>query len=326
MKIHRRHLLPWLASGPALLAGWSPAAAQDIPRKSITLVVGFAAGGAADGAARVIARKLGEQLGLTVVVDNRAGAGGNIAHQAVARAEPDGSTLLLGSVGPLSIAQHLGKLGFDPQRDLAPVTMGVVFPNVLVVPPTLGVRTLAEFIALARKQPGKISYASTGNGSASHLAGELLAQMAAVDMLHVPYKGGAPALTDVLGGRVDAYFSTLSSAQPHVNAGKLVILASSGLARPSFLPNVPTVAESGYPQFNATNWYAFVAPARTPPAVLARWNQELVKAMNSAEVKAELLKHGMLAQPGTPQELAATIASESQFWGRLIRERRITAD
>ena len=326
MKIHRRHLLPLLASGPALLAGWSPAAAQDIPRKNITLVVGFAAGGAADGAARVIAKKLGEQLGLTVVVDNRAGAGGNIAHQTVARAEPDGSTLLLGSVGPLSIAQHLGKLGYDPQRDLAPVTMGVVFPNVLVVPPTLGVRTLAEFIALARKQPGKISYASTGNGSASHLAGELLAHMAAVDMLHVPYKGGAPALTDVLGGRVDAYFSTLSSAQPHVTAGKLVILASSGLARPSFLPQVPTVAESGYPEFNATNWYAFVAPARTPPAVLARWNQELVKAMNSAEVKAELLNHGMLAQPGSPQELASTIASESQFWGKLIRERRITAD
>jgi tripartite-type tricarboxylate transporter receptor subunit TctC len=316
--IHRRHLLPLLAAGPAAFAGWGPAAAQDIPRKNITLVVGFAAGGAADGAARVIARKLGEQLGLTVVVDNRAGAGGNIAHQAVARADPDGSTLLLGSVGPLSIAQHLGKLGYDPQRDLAPLTMGV--------PASLGVKTLAEFIALARKQPGKIGYASTGNGSASHLAGELLAQMAGVDMLHVPYKGGAPALTDVLAGRVDAYFSTLSSAQPHVNAGKLVLLASSGLTRPSFLSQVPTVAESGYPGFNATNWYAFVAPAKTPPAVLARWNQELVKALNAAEVKADLLQHGMLPQPGSPQELAATIASESKFWGQLIRDRRITAD
>ncbi|MEY4749202.1 MAG: hypothetical protein RIQ60_1416 [Pseudomonadota bacterium] len=324
--IHRRPLLTLLAAGPATLTGWRSAAAQDIPNKAVTLVVGFAAGGAADGAARVIAKKLGEQLGLTVVVDNRAGAGGNIAHQAVARAEADGSTLLLGSVGPLSIAQHLGKLAYDPQRDLAPLTMGVVFPNVLVVPSSLGVKTLAEFIALARKQPGKITYASTGNGSASHLAGELLAQMAGVDMLHVPYKGGAPALTDVLAGRVDAYFSTLSSAQPHVSTGKLVLLASSGLTRPSFLSQVPTVAESGYPGFNATNWYAFVAPAKTPPTVLTRWNQELVKALNSTEVKAELLKHGMLAQPGSPQELANIIASESQAWGMLIRERKIMAD
>ena len=324
--IHRRHLLPLLAAVPTMLAWWSPAAAQDIPRKNITLVVGFAAGGAADGAARVIAKKLSDQLGLTVVVDNRAGAGGNIAHQAVARAEPDGSTLLLGSVGPLSIAQHLGKLAYDPQRDLAPLTMGVVFPNVLVVPSSLGVKTLAEFVALARKQPGQITYASTGNGSASHLAGELLAQVAGVEMLHVPYKGGAPALTDVLAGRVDAYFSTLSSAQPHVNAGKLVLLASSGLSRPSFLSQVPTVAESGYPGFSATNWYAFVAPAKTPPAVLTRWNQELVKALNSAEVKAELFNNGILAQPGSPQELASIIASESQVWGKLIRERKITAD
>lgn len=324
--IHRRHLLSLLATAALMLGGWGPAAAQDIPRKSITLVVGFAAGGAADGAARVIAKKLGEQLGLTVVVDNRAGAGGNIAHQVVARAEPDGATLLLGSVGPLSIAQHLGTLAYDPQRDLAPLTMGVVFPNVLVVPSSLGVKTLAEFITLARKQPGKITYASTGNGSASHLAGELLAQMAGVDMLHVPYKGGAPALTDVLAGRVDAYFSTLSSAQQHVSAGKLVLLASSGLTRPSFLPQIPTVAESGYPGFNATNWYAFVAPAKTPPAVLSRWNQELVKALNADEVKAELLKHGMLAQPGSPQDLANTIASESRVWGKLIRDRKITAD
>lgn len=324
--VQRRHLLQLLGTAVPALAGAGPAAAQDIPRKPVTLVVGFAAGGAADGAARVIAKRLSEQLGLTVVVDNRGGAGGNIAHQAVARAEPDGSTLLLGSVGPLSIAPHLVKLGYDPQHDLAPLTMGVVFPNVLVVSASLGVKSLAEFIALARRQPGKVTYASTGNGSASHLAGELLAQMAGVDMLHVPYKGGAPALTDVLAGRVDAYFSTLSSAQPHVDAGKLVMLASSGLQRPSFLPRLPTVAESGYAGFNATNWYAFVAPGKTPPAVLARWNQELGKALNAPEVKAELLRHGMLAQPGTREDLARTIESESQVWGKLIRERKITAD
>ena len=324
--IPRRHLLALL--GPALVGPWLPgrALAQDIPRKTITLVVGFAAGGAADGAARVIAKKLGEQLGVTVVVDNRGGAGGNIAHLAVARAEPDGSTILLGSVGPLSIAQHMVKLGYDPQHDLAPLTMGVMFPNVLVVPTSLGVKSLAEFIALARKSPGKVTYASTGNGSASHLAGELLAQMAGVDMLHVPYKGGAPALTDVLAGRVDSYFSTLSSAQPHIEAGKLVALASSGLQRPSFLPRLPTVAESGYPGFNATNWYAFVAPGRTPAPLLARWNQELVRALNAPEVRDDLLRHGMLAQPGSREDLARTIEAESQQWGKLIRERKIAAD
>jgi len=322
----RRQILQLLGASLPAIAWPGRSAAQDIPRKPITLVVGFAAGGAADGAARVIARRLGEQLGLSVVVDNRGGAGGNIAHQAVARAEPDGSTLLLGSVGPLSIAQHLVKLGYDPQRDLAPLTMGVVFPNVLVVPTSLGVKSLPEFIALARKSPGRVTYASTGNGSASHLAGELLAQMAGVEMLHVPYKGGAPALTDVLAGRVDAYFSTLSSAQPHMDAGKLVALASSGLQRPSFLPKVPTVAESGYPGFNAINWYAFVAPGKTPPALLARWNQELTKALSAPEIREELLRHGMLAQPGTRDDLARTIESESQVWGKLIRERRITAD
>jgi tripartite-type tricarboxylate transporter receptor subunit TctC len=304
----------------------APAAAQEIPRKTITLVVGFAPGGATDTAARIIAKKVSESLSLNVVVDNRAGAGGNIAHQAVARAEPDGSTILLGSVGPLSIAQHMMKLGFDPQKDLAPLTMGVVFPNVLVVPSSLQVKTVAEFVALAKRRPGTITYASAGNGSASHLAGEMLGQRAGVQILHIPYRGGAPAMSDLLAGRVDAYFSTPSSAQPHIDAGKLVPLATSGLARPPFMNSIPTLAESGYPGFDATNWYAFVAPARTPTAVLDQWNRELQKALNAADVRAELLKHGMTPQPGTREELARTIAEESRVWGQLIVERKITAD
>jgi tripartite-type tricarboxylate transporter receptor subunit TctC len=303
-----------------------PAAAQEIPRKTITLVVGFAPGGATDTAARIIAKKLSESLSLNVVVDNRAGAGGNLAHQAVARAEPDGSTILLGSVGPLSIAQHMMKLGFEPQKDLAPLTMGVVFPNVLVVPSSLQVKTVAEFVALAKQKPGTITYASAGNGSASHLAGEMLGQRAGVQILHIPYRGGAPAMTDLLAGRVDAYFSTPSSAQPHIDAGKLVPLATSGLSRPPFMSSIPTLAESGYPGFDATNWYAFVAPARTPTAVLDQWNRELQKALNAADVRAELLKHGMTPQPGTREELARTIAEESRVWGKLIVERKITAD
>ena len=315
----------WTAAAlVALLNPW--AAAQDIPKKTLTLVVGFSAGGAADTGARVIAKKLAENLGQTVVVDNRAGAGGNLAHQYVAQANPDGATILLGSIGPLAIAPHLMKLPYDPQRDLAPLTLGMSFPNVLVVHAGVRAKTLAEFVALAKQKPGSLDFASTGAGSASHLAGELFNQRAGIDTVHIPYKGGAPALQDLLGGRVAAYYSTWSTAQPHVESGKLVALASTGLSRPEFLPNVPTIAESGYPGFAATNWYAFVAPGKTPPAVLERWNRELVKALNATEVKAELLRHGLIPQPGSRDELARFIATESATWGKLIRERKITAD
>ena len=199
----------------------SIAAAQDIPKKPITVVVGFEAGGAADHAARIVAKKLAENLGTTVVVDNRPGAGGNIAHEWVARAAADGSIILLGSVGPLSIAPHLTKLRYDPEKDLAPLTMGMNFPNVLVVPPTLGVKTFAEFMALAKKNPGKLNYGSTGVGSASHLAGELFNAMGGVEIVHIPFKGGAPAMNELLAGRISAYFATMSTAGPHIASGKL---------------------------------------------------------------------------------------------------------
>jgi tripartite-type tricarboxylate transporter receptor subunit TctC len=202
----------------------------------------------------------------------------------------------------------------------------VTFPNVLVVNPTVGVKTLAEFVAKAKAKPGSIDYASTGNDSASHLAGELLNQRAGIDTVHIPYKGGAPALQDLLGGRVAAYYSTPSTAAPHIGAGKLIPLATTGLIRSPFMPNVPTIAESGYPGFNATNWYAFVAPGKTPVPVLERWNAELVKALNAPEVKAELDKHGLTPAPGSRQELARFIASESKAWGQWIKERNVKAD
>ena len=318
----------FMALSAALFAATSvsPASAQEWPPKTVTLVVGFAAGGATDGAARIIAKKLQDNIGRTVVVENRAGAGGNLAHQYVAKAAPDGSVILLGSIGPLAIAPHLMNVGYDAQKDLAPLTMGVTFPNVLVVNPTVGVKTLAEFVAKAKARPGSIDYASTGNGSASHLAGELLNQRAGIDTVHIPYKGGAPALQDLLGGRVAAYYSTPATAAPHIEAGKLIPLATTGLARSPFMPNVPTIAESGYPGFNATNWYAFVAPGKAPAAVLERWNAELVKALNAPEVKAELDKHGLTPAPGSREELARTIAAESKAWGQLIKERGIKAD
>jgi len=321
MRLHRRHLV----IAATLLAAGS-ACAQDLPKKPLTIVVGFEAGGAADHAARIVAKRLAENLGTTVVVDNKPGAGGNIAHELVARAPADGSVILLGSVGPLAIAPHLTKLRYDPEKDLAPLTMGMNFPNVLVVPPTLGVKTFAEFMALAKKSPGKLNYGSTGVGSASHLAGELFNAMGGVEIVHIPFKGGAPAMTELLAGRISAYFATMSTAAPHLASGKLVPLATTGLTRAPFLPDLPTVSEAGLKGFSATNWYAFVAPGKTPSAILDRWNEELVKALKSPEVADELTRAGLLPAPGTRDELARTIAQESRTWGKVIADRKITAE
>jgi tripartite-type tricarboxylate transporter receptor subunit TctC len=296
------------------------------PKKSITMVVGFAAGGAADTGARIIAKKLGENIGATVMVDNRAGAGGNIAHQFTAQGPTDGSTILLGSVGPLTIAQHMMKLPYDPVKDFAPLSMGMNFPNVLVVGAHTGIKTFAEFVAYARKNPGKLDFASTGPGSASHLAGELLNDMAKIDTVHVPYKGGAPALQDLLGGRVASYYSTLSTSLPHIESGKLIPLASTGAQRLTALPKIPTIAESGYPGFSATNWYAFVASSKVPRPILDRWNAELVKVLKSPDVMEALNSHGLTPQPSSREELAQYMASESATWGRIIRERKLTND
>ena len=322
----KRHFLhtTWVLLAAAVTFN---AQAQDFPpKKTITLVVGFAAGGAADTGARIIAKKLGENIGASVVVDNRAGAGGNIAHQYTAQGPSDGSVILFGSVGPLTIAQHLMKLPYDPVKDLAPITMGVNFPNVLVVGAQTGIKSFADFVAYARKHPDKLEVAATGSGSASHLAGEVLNDMAKIDTLHVPYKGGAPALQDLLGGRIAAYYSTLSTALPHIETGKLIPLASTGTQRLSALPKVPTVAESGYPGFSATNWYAFVASAKVPKPVLDRWNTELVKVLKSPDVVEALQSHGLPPQPGTREDLARYMEKESATWGRIIRERKITAN
>ncbi len=324
--MQRRSLTLAAALAACLAAMAGTAGAQEFPpKKPVTMVVGFAAGGSADIAARLIAKKLGENIGQVVVVDNKPGAGGNLAHAQVAKGPVDGSVLLFGSIGPLSISPHFMKVGYDPLKDLAPITMGVTFPNVLVVPANTGIKTLAEFVAKAKSAPGKLDFASTGPGSASHLAGELLNDVAKIDTVHVPYKGGAPALQDVLGDRVTSFYAAPPTALPHLESGKLVALATTGLTRPSYLPNVPTVAET-YPGFNATNWYAFMAPGKTPKPILDRWNTELVKVLNTPEIRASLLKHGQTAAPGSREELAKFIAAENEKWGRIIRERKITAD
>ena len=318
-----------LLAALAALAVLSPAArAQgDFPSRPVTILVGFAAGGATDTAARIVAKKLSENLGVSVVVENKPGAGGNIVHHQMATANPDGYTILLGSVGPLSVSPHLvAKLPYDPLKDLAPLTMAVNFPNVLVVHAGVPAKSLAEYIALAKAKPGGLDYASTGVGSASHLAGELFNQRAGVDIVHIPYKGGGPAMTDLLGGRVSTYYSTHSTAGPHIETGKLRPLAVTGAKRSSFLPNVPTIAESGFPGFEASNWYAFVTSAKVPAPILERWNRELVKALSAPDVKEQLAKHFLEPSPGTREELAAYIKQEYDNWGRVVKKANIQAN
>jgi tripartite-type tricarboxylate transporter receptor subunit TctC len=316
-----------LLAAATLAAFGCVAFAQAWPTKPITLMVGFAAGGATDTAARIIAKRLSENLGVSVVVDNKAGAGGNIAAQATAAAPPDGYLIHLSSLGPLSVAPHLVKeLPYDPQKDLTPLTMGVIFSNVLVLNPGVPAKTLPEFVALAKKRPGQLEYGSTGVGGAAHLAGELFKQRAGVDLVHVPYKGGGPAMPDILSGRIASYWATPSTSLQHIQAGKLRAIATTGLKRSPTLPDVPTVAEQGYPGFEAVNWYAFVGPGKMSAELAERWNKELVKVLSEPAVREEMLKHGLEPFPGTREELARYIKAESDKWGKVIREAKITAE
>ena len=313
-------LLPLLL--PLLI--WVPHAnAQDaLPKKTINMVIGFPPGGAIDTVARIVAQHLSQKLGQTVVVQNRPGAGGNIAQQQVYQAEPDGSTLLLGTIGSLVINPRLMKLPYNP-RDMAPVSLAVSFPNILVVKSDLGVRTVQDFINLAKKDPMKVSFASGGVGTASHLAGEMFNQRTGLDILHVPFQGGAPALTALLGGQITAYFATPSSARPFLESKQVVALATSGLERASEMPAVPTIAESGFKGFDATNWYAFMLPAKTPRTLVKRWNTELVAVLSAPEVVSAFAQHGLVPKPSTPEELASFMDSESAAWAKVIAERNI---
>jgi tripartite-type tricarboxylate transporter receptor subunit TctC len=301
--------------------------AQAYPTRTITMVVGFAPGGGTDTVARIVAQKVGTSVGQSVIVENKPGAGGNVATGEVARAAPDGYTILLGSVGSLAVAPHLvAKLPYDPLKDLAPITMAVEFANVLVVQPSLPVNTLADFVKLAKEKPGTITYGSSGIGGAGHLAGELLRIMAGIDIVHVPYKGGGPAMQGMLGGQVGAIFATPVTAGPHVRAGKIRAVATTGAARSAYLPDVPTIAESGYPGYEATNWYAFLAPAGTPKPVLDRLHRELVQALQAPDVRASLDKQGMEAKPGTAEDLRKYMERELATWGRVVREAKIQAN
>ena len=295
------------------------------PSKPVTMVVGFEPGGGTDTVARIVAKTLGENLGQQVVVENRAGAGGNIAVDYVAKSAPDGYTIVLANVGALAVNPHLIKVPYDPLRDLTPITMASVFANVLVVQPSLGVNSLADYVKRAREKPGTVTYASSGIGGAGHLSGELLRLMAGIDIVHVPYKGGGPAMQGFLGGQVASFFATPLSSIAQIKAGRARPIATTGARRSSSMPDVPTIAESGYPAYEALNWYAYLGPARMPKDLVDRLNRELAKVLSTPEVIGLLEKQGVEPQPGTPEELGRYIAREYQTWGKVVKEAGIQA-
>jgi len=302
----------------AALAASGAVAAQGFPNKPVAIVVGFEPGGGTDTTARILQKPLGDLLGQQVVVENRAGAGGNIAVDYVAKAAPDGYLLVLANVGALAVNPHILKTPYDPLKDLTPISMAAVFANVLVVQPTLPVKTLADYVKLAREK--ELTYASSGIGGAGHLAGELLKGMAKANLVHVPYKGGGPAMQGFLGGQVDSFFATPISSISQIRSGKARAIATTGSKRAALMPDVPTVAESGYPGYEALNWYGFLGPARMPKDVLERLNRDIVKALASPEAVAQLNKTGVEPQSSTPAEFGKYIEREYQTWGKVVKE------
>ena len=306
----------------ACCLGASTAIAQGTyPARTITMMVGFAPGGGTDIVARIVAKKLAGVMAVGVVVENRAGAGGNIATEAISKAPPDGYSILLATVGSLSVSPHLDpQLPYNPLRDLAPITMAVVFANVLVVHPSVPASTVVEYVKLANSRPGGMPYATSGIGGAGHLAGELLKMMARANLVHVPYKGGGPAMSDLVGGHVPSMFATAPTVVPQVKAGKIRAIAATSLQRSAFFPDVPTISESGYPGYDATNWYAYVAPAKTPREIVLRLNRDLVATLNAPDVKEQLFANGVESKPSTPEELTKVIERELATWGRVVKE------
>ncbi|WP_370552776.1 Bug family tripartite tricarboxylate transporter substrate binding protein [Cupriavidus basilensis] len=315
----RRVLMALAAAVPAALA-FPARAAGNWPERPVRLVVPFPAGSSPDLIARLLAEKLSASLGQPVVVENRPGAGGNIGTGMVARAAPDGYTLLLTINGPLVTAPTLWRhLGYDPVRQLAPVSLVATSPNVLVVDARLPVRDVREFVALARARPGALNYGSVGNGSAAHLAMEQLKAMAKIDLAHIPYPGFAQITTAMVGGQVQAGFMVPAIAMPLVSAGKLRVLAVTTSGRTSLLPAVPTVAESGYPGFEAISWQAVMAPAGTPAPVIDRLYRELVAIIGSEDVRAKMRAQYFAPAGTAPQSLRETLASEKARWDKVIR-------
>ena len=301
--------------------------AQPYPARAIKIVVAFPAGGGSDLAARVVGQKLSESLGQPVVIENRVGANGNIGAEVVARSAPDGYTLVMGSNANITTNPHLMTLGYDPMKDLVPVAMLTVNPLLLFVNPTLvPVTSFQEFLAYARAQGPKLNYASAGNGSPAHLCGELLKMVTGLEMVHVPYKGGPQGVNDVLGGRVGLMFAAAPTVLPQVRAGKVRGIAMTGAQRSVFAPEIPTIAESGFPEFDVVIWNALLAPGATPPAILAKLHGEIERVLAQPDTRELLLKQGAEPTPMEPAALRELLQSEYVRWGKVIREARIKVD
>jgi len=309
-----------------MLALAGPLAAQTYPSQPIKLISPFPPGGSVDITARLIAEPLGSELGTRIVIENRSGASGNIGMEAAARATPDGYTIVLNTIPLVTNRSLFDKLGWDPIRDFAPIGMVATSPHVLVVPPKVPARTVGDLVRLARASPGKLSYASAGVGTTFHFCGEMFKDATGTFILHVPYRGGGPALLDTLAAQVDMSFPTLSAALPHAKAGTLRVLAVTGLARASQLPDVPTMQEAGVKDFQFTQWLALLAPAGTPPAVVTRLNVALKNALNSKEVKEKFGAQAFESFITTPEDAGKFIASEAQRFAKLIKTKGITAN
>ena len=323
----RRTVLAAAAAACALSLAPLAAHAQAFPTKPITIVVPFSAGGTTDILARVVGQYMSKDLGQPVIVDNRAGAGGNIGAQNVARAAADGYTLLMGTVGTHAINQSLyKKMAFDPIKDFAPLTRVALVPNLLVANPGQPFKNVKELVAYAKANPGKVTFGSSGSGSSIHLSGEMFQQMAGVEMQHIPYKGSSPAVTDLLGGQIAVMFDNMPSAIGHVKAGKLRPLAVTTPKRSPALPDVPTIAEAGVPGYAATSWFGLLAPANTPAPVLAKLNAAILKALADPDVKKKMAEQGAEPYGEKPEQFAEFIRSETAKWGKIVKQSGATAD
>jgi tripartite-type tricarboxylate transporter receptor subunit TctC len=311
----------------ALLALTAQCVAQNYPERVVRIVNPYPPGGSVDVMARILAHKLSDNLGQQFIVENRSGGGGNTGSDFVAKAEPDGYTLLFTAPGPLTVNQTLySKLSFDPTTDFAPIALFATAPIVLIVNPAVPANDVRELIALAKKEPGKINFASAGNGTTNHLSGELFKSMAQIDIVHVPYRGAGPAMNDLVGGHVQIFFDLMPVVLPQVAAGKVRALANAGIRRPAALPNVPTVAEQGLPGFDASSWYGLVAPAKTPEPVLAKLREEVAKALKAPDMVARIQELG--SEPGTVsgKDFGAFLAAETRKWAEVIRASGAKAD
>ncbi len=326
MPLQRRHLLHTAAA--LSLGGLAPAArAQAWPAKPIALINPYAAGGGLDPVARLMALELGKRLNTQIVVENRTGAAGMIGANAVAKAKPDGYTLLISTASEIVLNQHLfDNVAFDSQKDLMPISLVVRLPFVLVAHPGLPANNVKELLDYSRKNPGKLSYASAGNGSLQHLAGELFKNMSKTFMVHIPYRGVAPAMSDVLAGQLPLAFVGLPTALPHIKSGRLKALGVTSSTRMPQAPEIATIQEQNLPGYQVMQWFAMFAPAGTPADIVERLSREVNNVLNSAEVKANLSSQGADPSPSSPQILADYVRRQSEQYGRLIRAAKIKAD